>query len=269
MTDPLGSSIAIAANRAAWDATAPLHHGNAMWQRLASGFATPGYSCFDPVMRAALEDVGLTGKDVAQVCCNNGRETISLRNLGARWAVGFDHSAAFLDQARELNDIAGQDCLFVMADATALPASYRARFDLVVITIGVFGWMPDLARFMREATGLIRPGGRLLIYEEHPVVNMFEPRGLEPLKAVHSYFRDQPFQSREAILYDDSLRPEVPQHYWFVHPLSSVITTILATGLRLELFREFGSNISSTEFDALETEARLLPMSYLLRAIRE
>lgn len=259
---------AIAANRAAWDATAPHHRGNAAWRALAAGFATPGYSCFDAIMREALVKIGLSGKAVAQICCNNGRETISLRNLGAAEAVGFDQSAAFLEQARELNALAHQDCTFVEADANDLPSAYASRFDLVLVTIGVFGWMPDLDRFMAEASGLLRPSGEMLVYEEHPVVNMFEPRGPEPLKVANSYFRSRPFTSNEAILYDDAPRPEAPQHYWFVHSLGSIFGALIQAGLCIRSFREFPHNISSAEFDRLET-AKTLPMSYLLRAKKE
>lgn len=269
MNDFPDPEAAIAANRAAWDATAPHHRGNAAWRTLAAGFATPGYSCFDEWMHAALAEIGLTGKAVAQIGCNNGRETISLRNLGAAEAVGFDQSAAFLEQARELNAMARQDCTFVEADANALPSAYAGRFDLVVVTIGVFGWMPDLDRFMAQAGGLLRPSGEMLVYEEHPVVNMFEPCGPEPLKVAHSYFRNRPFISNEAILYDDAPRPEVPRHYWFVHPVGTIFGALIKAGLAIRSFREFPHNISSTEFDRLETAEALLPMSYLLRARKE
>jgi SAM-dependent methyltransferase len=265
------SATAIAANRAAWDESAPLHHGNAAWQRISEGFRTPGFSCFDgqhAIIGAALADVGVAGKDVAQVCCNNGRETISLRNLGARRAVGFDQSAAFLAQARELNAIAGQDCLFVECDANAIPQEHKGQFDLVVITIGVFGWMPDIQRFMRSACGLLRPKGQLLVYEEHPVANMFEVRSERPMEAVNSYFKRHPFVERRAIVYDDTPPPDVNVHYWFVHPLSAVITAIIGCGLTIEVFQEFSQNISSTVFDALEKPEPILPLSYLLRAGR-
>jgi SAM-dependent methyltransferase len=262
---------AVAANRAAWNESAPFHRGNKAWHSNSEGFRIPGYSCFDSqdgVMKQALIDIALVGKDVAQVCCNNGRETISLRNLGARRAVGFDQSEAFLAQARELNSIAGQDCTFVCCDANRIPEEYHEQFDLVVITIGVFGWMPDLALFLRNVVALLRPVGQILIYEEHPVVNMFEVRSDRPMEVVHSYFRSKPFAEKRAIVYDDSPVPDVSTYYWFVHPLSEVMTTILDNGLQIEAFREYGQNISSDEFGVLEKPEPLLPLSYLLRARR-
>lgn len=94
----------------------PITGTNRPGAQFSASFAAPDDSCFDSIMHEALAEIGLAGKAVAQICCNNGRETISLRNLGAAEAVGFDRSAAFLEQARELNTLARQDCTFVEAD---------------------------------------------------------------------------------------------------------------------------------------------------------
>jgi SAM-dependent methyltransferase len=262
-------SAAIAANRAAWDDSAPFHRGNAAWQQLVKDFRRPGFTTFDgvgnPVKRALLQ-IGVEGRDIAQACCNNGRETLSLKAMGARRAVGFDQSAGFLKQAEELADLSRLACEFVLADINSIPAAYRTSFDLVLITIGVFGWMPDLNRFMRSVADLLRPDGVLLVYEEHPVANMFEPTAPNPMEAVHSYFKPQPFQSKRAIVYYGEEAPEVHEHFWFVHPLSSVMTAMIDCGLMIERFQEFGDNISSVEFDALQKAEPILPLSYLLQA---
>ena len=56
--------------------------------------------------------MGVQGKDVVQLCCNNGRELISIQRMGANRCVGVDISAAFIAQAEQLNDAAGADCTF-------------------------------------------------------------------------------------------------------------------------------------------------------------
>ena len=259
-------SDAIAANRRAWDASAPIHRADPSWDRLTRDFAgNPNFSWFDPPMQAALLAIGLQDKTVAQLCCNNGRETVSLMNLGARAAVGFDQSEAFLDQARELARIAGRACRFVAGDVHAIDPQYDASFDLVVITIGVFGWMPDLARFMAVPARLLRPGGRIVIHEEHPIANVFEPKQEPALLVRHAYFRDTPFVGEAAIVYGDGPAPPVGTHYWYVHPLSRVIESLIGAGLAIERFQEFPDNISTTA-DAPLAAGGLLPLSYLLQA---
>ena len=259
----------IAANRRAWNEAAQLHRESANWHALTAGFATPGYSCLDDTLTALLRRVGVVGRDVAQVACNNGRELLSVSNMGAAGCVGFDQSRAFLDQARELAAIAGQAVEFVEGDVHKTCERYECRFDVVLITVGVFGWMPDLAAFLRATARLLRPGGTLVVYEEHPVMNMFEPAGADPFTLAHSYFRAAPFVETTAIVYDGSAAPEATAHYWFVHPLGSVSTGLVEAGLALQSLQEYAHNISSAEFDIYtRTEGAQLPVSYTLTARR-
>src|SRR3546814_2111525 len=77
----------IEANRQSWDEAAPVHAEQKLADLLA-GFAKPGYSCLDEIETAILEKIGVEGKAVAQLCCNNGREVLSVVNMGAARGVG-------------------------------------------------------------------------------------------------------------------------------------------------------------------------------------
>lgn len=259
-----------AANRAAWDASAPHHEAGADFKALLESFRAPGFSCLDAVLTERLEALGVAGKDVAQICCNNGREILSVKNLGASRCVGFDQSEAFLDQARRLAAVrpgAGNlDCAFVAGDAYAIPAAHDGAFDIVLITIGVFGWMPDLGAFFDVIARLLKPGGALLVYEQHPIMNMFEPGAADPMTPVNSYFKAEPFEDTGAILYDGT--PDVPgeTQYWFVHTLGDLLTACLERGLAVEHVREYPHNISSAEFEIYDGQEAQLPQCYTLVA---
>lgn len=259
----------IAANRVAWDASAPLHRAAAGFAELRAGFSTPGYSCLDAIATERFRALDVSGKDVAQICCNNGRELLSVRNMGAASCVGFDLSAAFLAQARDLAAAGTLDCEFVETDANRISTAYDEAFDLVFITIGVFGWMPDLNIFLGVAARLLRPGGHLFIYEQHPIMNMFEPENDAPLQPVHSYFRTEPFEETSSIVYDGSNRGEVDAHYWFVHTMGDVVTACLGHNLCIAHFREYPHNISSKEFDVYDAGPASLPQCYTLIAKKE
>jgi len=257
----------VAANRAAWDSSAALHRASDRFAALRDGFAGPGYSCLDGTLTAELRELGVAGKDVAQLCCNNGREILSVKNLGAATCVGFDQSRPFLDQARELAGIGRINCRFVETDIYRIPAGFDGGFDIVLITIGVFGWMPDLPGFLGVVDRLLRPGGALLVYEQHPIMNMFEPWGRDdPLRPAESYFRAAPFQEQGPILYDGPARPEGETKFWFVHTLSDILTGCLDRGFRIRRFREFPHNISSVEYDVYDDCPAQLPQSYILVA---
>ncbi len=89
------------ANREAWDQAAALHRSQNM-ESLLAGFRRPGHSCLDEIETERLQALGVAGKDVAQLCCNNGRELLSVKNMGAGRCVGFDAAKGFIEQAREL-----------------------------------------------------------------------------------------------------------------------------------------------------------------------
>ena len=79
---------------------------------------------------------------------------------------------------------------------------------------------------------------------------------------MHSHFKKQPFWDTRAIVYDGSPARQVAAHYGFVHPLSEAMTAILCCGLSIEKFREFRNNISFSDFDILQKEGPILPLSY-------
>lgn len=251
------------ANREAWDEAAPLHRAQNM-ERLAAAFREPGYSCLDEVETARLRALGVAGKDVAQLCCNNGRELLSVENLGAARCVGFDGAEGFIEQARELAAAAGADCEFVCTDVYEIPADYNTSFDLVTITIGVLGWMPDLLGFLAVAARLLRPGDSLFVYEQHPILDMIEPgKAGDPVSWDHSYFRAESFAKRGGLDYYGGGSYESKPLAWFHHRLSEVVMAGLACGLAVEHFDELPGHISNTWFN-VEHQGPNLPMSYTL-----
>ncbi|WP_337225852.1 class I SAM-dependent methyltransferase, partial [Escherichia coli] len=88
-----------------------------------------------------------------------GRFDVALVTIGVLgWmpdvALFMRHAAssrAFLQQARELADISPHNPTFIEADIHHLPEGLQGRFDVALVTIGVLGWMPDVALFMRHA----------------------------------------------------------------------------------------------------------------------
>ena len=64
----------IDANREAWNASAPHHLEGARYRHLLEGFKTRELSNLDDLLTEQLKALGLAGKDVAQLCYNNGSE---------------------------------------------------------------------------------------------------------------------------------------------------------------------------------------------------
>ena len=252
------------ANRRAWNAVAPVHRKK-RGAALASQFSVPGTSCLDALEREHLQRIGIEGKRVAQLCCNNGRELVSLMNVGAGSAVGFDISEAVLEEAEILANLAGVSCLFVRADVYDIPGNYSGAFDLVYVSVGALGWMPDLAGFFQVAARLLAGGGWFFLYEMHPILDMYDPLSETPTVPRDSYFRTDPYPETVGLDYVGGSTFEGPPQYWFHHSMASILNGAIGAGLRLDSFHEFAHDVSGL-YDAIAKSPLKPPMSYILTA---
>lgn len=252
----------VASNRVMWNKTAEVHAG-AYVEQLLERIKDPGYSTFDEVEKRLFSQIDLAGKAVAQLCCNNGRELISVKRAGAVHCTGFDLSDRFIEQARQLAAAAGADVEFVRGNVYDIEPGYDSHFDLVYITIGAFGWLPDLDGFFQVIRRLLKSDGQLFVYEMHPLLDMFEPeKGPVP---EYSYFRSEPYYSAGEADYFDPGQTIQADSYWFHHKLSDIINGCLRHGLSLTHFEEYEHDISEVfrHFEKLEHK---LPLSYSLIA---
>ena len=252
------------ANRAAWDEAAPIHAKH-KHDALLKEVQRPNFCRLDAVELAILNRIGLAGKAVAQLCCNNGVELLSISGLGAARCVGFDISRAFIDQARQLSAAGGIECEFVQSDVYEIPPGHDGQFDLVYISVGALGWMPDLLRFMQVVRRLLAPGGRLFLYEMHPMLDMFDPDEDNPPLLKYSYFHTEPYMEEEGIDYVGGTTYQSSPTYWFHHKMSDVIQRCIDVGLTIESFEEHDHDVSAVfrHFEAFEIKPA---MSYTLLA---
>jgi SAM-dependent methyltransferase len=251
------------ANRVAWEEAAPIHAKHVMAE-LIEAFGKPGYSVLDKTETARLEALGVTGKDVAQICCNNGRELLSVKNMGAARCVGFDGAQGFIDQGRKLAAAGGLDVEFVCTDIYDIGDEYNDSFDLLTITIGVLGWMPDLGAFFARVAKLIRPGGALFIYEHHPIIEMFEVGAAgEPLVWELSYFNKNPYVDSDGLDYLSGESYDAKPATSFSSTMSETIMAGVNTGMAVEHFEEFPHHISNSWYN-IEHSGVGLPMCYTL-----
>jgi len=251
------------ANLDAWEEAAPIH-GKQNQAQLIEAFRKPGFSCLDEIETRRLEALGVEGKDVAQICCNNGRELLSVKNMGAARCVGFDGAQGFVDQGRELAEAAGLDVEFVCTDVYDIDERYGLSFDLVTITIGVLSWMPDLERIFSAVANLIKPEGALFIYEQHPIIEMIEPAGADsPIVWELPYFNKEPYVDTDGLDYYSGEKYEAKPVTSFSHTMADIMMAGINNGLAVEHFEEFPHHISNTWWN-VENSGIGLPMCYTL-----
>ncbi len=179
------------ANKVAWDASAHRHAQGRGWAELLSAASRPGFNVLDSCLTATLTELGISGRTVVQIGCNNASELLSVAAMGGRPSLGVDQSAAFLAQGAQLAAASGLNPRLVEADIYDLPDNL-GLYDLALITIGVLNWMPELAGFFRAVRGLMNRGAHLVIYETHPILELFNPESLNPFTPENNYFDSTP-----------------------------------------------------------------------------
>lgn len=266
-----GNTITVTqANRLAWNASAHRHRQSQEWQHQLEGFRDVSFSTFDETVSQALIDNGVKDARAVQIGCNNGRETLSMLALGASLATGIDQSDAFIAQAEELRAVSphGGKVRFICADVYSLPDELSGQFDLVLITIGVLNWMPDLTRFLAVVSSLLTPGGKLVVYETHPVLDMFEPHDEDTHSLKYSYFRTEPFITEDEIVYDGSATEKAPPSYWQFHAMGDIVTGCVRAGLQIAELTEFPHSNREVDYDVYVGNEAQLPLCYTLVAIK-
>lgn len=226
---------ALAVNRRHWDAMAAVHgEGHDAFydvDALADGRTDSLIDVEEAALAQALEGRQLAGLDVVHVQCHLGFDAVTFARRGAR-VVGYDLSPASLAKARTVAARAGVEVSFVEAAATDVPASLHGRFDLAWATIGVIGWIDDLDAWMRQVAAVLRPGGRLVLLEIHPLFNMLG--SVAPLRADFPYaFDGAHVEDVEGSYADPSAQVAEPMTVVYAHSVGEVVSSAIGAGLQV------------------------------------
>src|SRR5512141_3370297 len=125
----------IEANRRHWNEAEEIH-ARRVTAGLIEQLGAPDFTTFDDVEKRLFAQLGLEGKSVIQLACNNGREIISAKKAGAGRCVGVDISDRFIAQGRDLVRAAGVQVELICSSVYDLPHDLDGQFDVVYITIG-------------------------------------------------------------------------------------------------------------------------------------
>lgn len=176
-------------NRLAWDAATPAHSSH---KRDEAGFLRAGgTTLFDDEVHLllgtgpegpALETIRaggprpLAGLRLLHAPCNAGQDTLSLAQLGAD-VTGVDISDTAIAAARALSDASGIPARFEAADLYDWLPQRGPEFDLVFMSYGALIWMSDLDALFAAIARVLRPGGRFVGLEFHPLALMYDEAG--------------------------------------------------------------------------------------------
>ncbi len=177
----------------------------------------------------------LDGKTLLHLQCHFGQDTISLGRLGAE-ATGVDLSDKAIDSARQIAKDTHSSAKFVCCDIYDLPNHLNGKFDIVFTSYGAIGWLPDLDRWAKIVSQFLKPGGRFVMVEFHPVVWMFD-NNFE--KVGYRYFNSGAIVETETGTYADRKADITQSYVSWNHGLSEVLNSLIKNGLEINSFDEF------------------------------
>jgi SAM-dependent methyltransferase len=143
----------------------PEHDVTGGYGRWAATYDAPGNPLVAVEQPAVWSLLATSPAGVAlDAACGTGRHTRRLVELGHR-AVGVDTTPAMLERARA----AAPGAALVRGDLCGLPLR-PASVDLAVCSLAL-DHAPGLLGPIRELARVVRPGGRLVISDVHPVLS--------------------------------------------------------------------------------------------------
>lgn len=226
---------------------------------------------FDPAVVQELKRMDFQGKSVAQFCCNNGRELLSLLQLGPAHGTGFDIAENIIGQAKATAKKAAiGNCDFVACNILDIPEKYKGSFDFVFFTIGAITWFQDLMPLFQKVSECLKKGGVMLIHDYHPVMNMLPIPGEDAFDEKHlnrfayPYFRKEPWIENHGMDYISG-EYDSKQFTSFAHDFSEIINGICQNRMKIKKLDEFDHDVGITEV----YDHKGIPLSYLLIAEKQ
>ncbi len=255
-------------NRLSWNEATRAHNSHKLDQ--AKFFREGGQKMF-PEEIDLLGD--LAGKSVLHLQCNSGQDTLSIKQLGAAKVTGVDISDEAIGFARKLSADSGLEATFQRADVydwLAEAAKADERWDIVFCSYGAICWLSDLGTWAMGFAALLKPGGRFVTVEFHPVMGMFD----EQMRHFFQYsthgraatwdegVTDYVAESGPIITpsgWEDGVKDFENPHrvHEFAWGLAEIITALLEAGLVIEHFREYDYTSGFRPFEGMrEIEGR-------------
>jgi ubiquinone/menaquinone biosynthesis C-methylase UbiE len=162
-------------------------------------------------------------------------DSISLARRGGM-VTGIDLSDQSIKQAKDLNERSGTKVDFILSDVYSLPQNLNKQFDIIFTSYGTVGWLPDMDKWAGVIQHFLKPGGKFIMVEFHPVVWIFDDNFKE---IIYKYSDIDPiiedlegtYTNREADIKNRSVS--------WNHGLGTVLNALLKKGLTIDSFQEY------------------------------
>lgn len=171
---------------------------------------------------------------VANLCGSNGRKAVPLALLGANVTV-FDISEENKRYALQLAESAGATIEYIVTDIYDIELQvYSEQFDMLYLEGGILHYFDDLSKFMKILYTLLKPDGKLILSDFHPLRKCITSNG------EINYF-DTDLRSGDVAykgFFDTEEQQDFPDVSIRLYTLSEIINSVITSGLQIQRFDE-------------------------------
>lgn len=230
--------------------------------------------------KSSLNDIELNllgnieGKSILHLQCHFGQDTISLSQLGAE-ITGVDLSDKAIESAKSIASQMNSTAKFICCNIYDLPNHLEQKFDIIFTSYGTITWLPDLQEWAKLISNYLKPEGRFIFAEFHPVIWMFDDN-FETV--AYNYFNSGPILETESGTYADRNAEITQQYVCWNHSMAEIISALITNELEIKTFQEFDYSPyncfnKTIEFEPgkyrIEHLDDKIPMVYAIEATRK
>ena len=258
-------------NRAAWDESASSYTAE-IDQTIA--FLRAGQSNIHPIERKNLGDLAGWCQRAIHLQCASGKDTLSLWNLGVKEVIGVDISEKMIANATRISAELGIPATWYCCDVLDAPAALDGTADLVYTGRGALCWIHDIRQWARVVARLLKRGGVLHVFDDHPFSLMFDPDAESfVMPEDMNYFSrsEQVVGWPSSYIADDSLGvppDQLQKQFVRLWPLADIFQALREAGLEIEHLGEHPDEYYDPFSNLAPRWRGRIPMTFSLLARR-
>jgi 2-polyprenyl-3-methyl-5-hydroxy-6-metoxy-1,4-benzoquinol methylase len=241
------------------------------WNNRVAGHLTSDFYEMDAFRagKSSLKEIELAllgnveGKSILHLQCHFGQDTLSLARMGAQ-VTGVDFSDKAIQEAQKLAAELSIDAAFICCDLYSAPEFLQEKFDIVYTTYGTIGWLPDVTKWAEVIAHFLKPNGKLIFVDFHPVVWMFDD---DFTHVAYNYFQEDPIIEEVSGSYADREIQITDTTITWNHGLSEVYQALQSAGLIIDHFSEYPFSPYDCLNDLIEVEPNRFQVKHLVNKI--
>lgn len=241
-------------NKQSWNNRTDIHLNSAFYN--LEGFLK-GDTSLNSIELQILGDI--KGKSILHLQCHFGQDSISLSRLGAE-VTGVDLSDKAIENAIRIAKETNSNTQFICCDLYDLEHHLDKQFDIIFTSYGTITWLPDIGKWGELISKFLKPNGKFIFVEFHPVVWMFD-NDFE--KISYNYFNAAPIVETENGTYADKNAKITQSYVTWNHSLSEVVSSLLINNIEIIDFKEYDYSPYNVFTNMIEFESKKYRIKHL------